>query len=422
MITGLNVELRRRRYAASFMSNFFRGREMGKLSASRVVNIADLRRIAERRVPRAVFDYLDGGADGEITLRENCRAFEEIIFRPRQAVAMESCNLRTTVLGQEISFPAMLAPVGYSRLMHPEGEVAAARAAGEAGTGYILSTISGHKLEDVKAGTKGFAWYQLYLAGGRAAAEGAMERAHKAGFSALVVTIDTAVAGMRERDPRNGVPQLLGSGVFAKIPFLPNLLLHPGWLISFLLDGGVPKLENVVVPRQGPLDMVNVTESLSRGAVSWNDLRWIRECWSGPIVIKGVLIADDARRAVDEGASALVVSNHGGRQLDSVSPTIRALPEIVSAVGHQTEVLMDGGIRRGSDIVKALCLGARAVLVGRAYAYGLAAAGHPGVARAIEILRSDVERTLRLLGCQSISDLDASYIAYPKEWRASFPA
>jgi isopentenyl diphosphate isomerase/L-lactate dehydrogenase-like FMN-dependent dehydrogenase len=189
-----------------------------------------------------------------------------------------------------------------------------------------------------------------------------------------------------------------------------------------VFDGGVPKLENVVVPGQGPLDMVNVSESLSRGAVSWSDLRWIRECWPGPIVIKGVLIADDARRAVDEGASAVVVSNHGGRQLDSVSPTIRALPEIVSAVGGQTEVLMDGGVRRGSDIVKALCLGARAVLVGRAYAYGLAAAGHPGVARAIEILRSDVERTLRLLGCQSISDLDASYIAYPKEWRASFPA
>jgi isopentenyl diphosphate isomerase/L-lactate dehydrogenase-like FMN-dependent dehydrogenase len=393
---------------------------MSKLS--RVVNIADLRQIAERRVPRAVFDYLDGGADGEITLRENCRAFEEITFRPRQAVAMESCNLRTTVLGAEISFPAMLAPVGYSRLMHPEGEVAAARAAGEAGTGYILSTISGHKLEDVKAGTKGFAWYQLYLAGGRPAAEGAMERAYKAGFSALVVTIDTAVAGMRERDPRNGVPQLLGSGVFAKIPFLPKLLLRPGWLISFLLDGGVPKLENVVVPGKGPMDMVNVSESLSRGAVSWNDLRWIRECWSGPIVIKGVLIADDARRAVDEGASAVVVSNHGGRQLDSVSPTIRALPEIVAAVGNQAEVLMDGGVRRGSDIVKALCLGARAVLVGRAYAYGLAAAGHPGVTRAIQILRNDVDRTMRLLGCRSVSELDASYIAYPKEWRAPFPA
>jgi L-lactate dehydrogenase (cytochrome) len=247
-----------------------------------------------------------------------------------------------------------------------------------------------------------------------------MERARKAGFTALVLTIDTAVAGLRERDPRNGVPQLLGKGVFDKVPFLPNLLLHPGWLISFILDGGVPKLENVVVPGEGPLDMVNVSESLSRGAVSWKDLRWIRESWSGPIVIKGLLIADDARRAVDEGASAVVVSNHGGRQLDSVSPTIRALPEIVAAVGSQIEVLMDGGVRRGSDIVKALCLGAGAVLVGRAYAYGLAAAGHPGVARAIEILRKDVERTMRLLGCNSVSELDTSYVTYPQEWCTSF--
>lgn len=389
---------------------------MAKLSSSQVVNIADLRRLAQRCVPKVVFDYLDGGAEGEITLRENCRAFEEITFRPRQAVAIENCNLRTTVLGTEIAFPAMLAPVGYSRLMHPEGEIAAARAAGEAGTGYILSTISGHKLEAVKAGTQGFAWYQLYLAGGRPAGEGAIDRAQKAGFSALVVTIDTAVAGMRERDPHNGMAELMGGSAFSKIPFLPQLFARPGWLISFLLDGGVPKLENVVVPGKGPMDMVNVTESLTRGAVRWNDLRWIRESWHGPIVIKGVLIADDARRAIDQGASAIVVSNHGGRQLDSVSPTIRALPDILDAVGTQVEVLMDGGIRRGSDIVKALCVGARAVLVGRAYAYGLAAAGHAGVARALQILRNDVERTLRLLGCPSVQELNSSYVAYPREW------
>src|SRR6202163_842922 len=173
------------------------------MNASRVVNIEDLRHLAQRRVPRSVFDYLDGGAEAELTLAENCRAFRDVLFRPRGAVAVGICDLRTRVVGNELSFPAILAPVGYSRLMHPEGEVAAARAAGEAGTGYILSTISGHKLENVKAGTKGFAWYQLYLAGGRPAAEGAIDRAHKAGFSALVVTIDTAVAGMRERDPRN---------------------------------------------------------------------------------------------------------------------------------------------------------------------------------------------------------------------------
>ncbi|HKW18271.1 MAG TPA: alpha-hydroxy acid oxidase [Terriglobales bacterium] len=391
---------------------------MAKLSPPHVMNISDLRRIAERRVPRAVFDYVDGGADGEITLRENCRAFQDIVFRPRQAVAMEKCDLRTRVLGgHEISFPAILAPVGYCRLMHPEGEIAAARAAGEAGTGYILSTISGHKLENVKAGTKGFTWYQLYLAGGRAAAEGALERAQNAGFSALVVTIDTAVAGLRERDPRNGVPQLMGGNPLAMLPFFPQLFARPRWLINFLLDGGVPKLENVVIPGKGPLDMVNVSESLSRGAVSWKEMSWIREAWRGPIIIKGVLIGDDARRAADEGASAVVVSNHGGRQLDSVSATIRALPEVVAAVGDKIEVLMDGGIRRGGDIAKALCLGARAVLFGRAYAYGLAAGGHAGVTRAIQILKSDFERTMRLLGCHSVSELNGSFVTYPQEWR-----
>jgi isopentenyl diphosphate isomerase/L-lactate dehydrogenase-like FMN-dependent dehydrogenase len=390
---------------------------MPKLSAPHVLNIADLRRIAERRVPRAVFDYVDGGAEAEITLRENCRAFQDIIFRPHQAVAMEKCDLRTTVLGHEISFPVILAPVGYCRLMHPEGEIAAARASGEAGTGYILSTISGHKLENVKAGTKGFTWYQLYLAGGRAAAEGALDRAQKAGFTALVVTIDTAVAGFRERDPRNGVPQLMGGNPLAMIPFFPQLFARPRWLVSFLLDGGVPMLENVVIPGKGPLAMINVAESLSRGAVSWKEMSWIREAWRGPIIIKGVLIADDARRAVDEGASAVVVSNHGGRQLDSVSPTIRALPEIVAAVGDKVEVLMDGGVRRGGDVAKALCLGARAVLCGRAYAYGLAAAGYPGVVRAIQILKSDFERTMRLLGCRSVGELNESCVTYPREWR-----
>src|SRR3984893_12616675 len=383
---------------------------MGKLSASRVVNIADLRRMAGRRVPRAVFDYLDGGADGGITLRENCHAFEEITFRPRQAVAIETCSLRTTVLGQEISFPAMLAPIGYSRLMHPEGEVAAARAAGEAGTGYILSTISGHKLENVKAGSQGPVFYQLYLLGGREAAEGSLDRARRAGFAALVITVDTPVAGLRERDPRNGMKELLGTSWFAKMPYLPNLLAHPGWLASFLLDGGVPKWENVVTPGKGPMDLLDVGAALASATVTWEDLRWIREVWSGPIVVKGLLTGDDARRAVDEGASAVVVSNHGGRQLDSVFPTLRALPEVVAAVHGQVEVLMDGGVRRGSDIVKALCLGARAVLVGRAYAYGLAAAGPAGVDRALEILRSDVERTMRLLGCPSIAALDRSYV------------
>ena len=382
-----------------------------------MVNIADLRAFAQRRVPKAVFDYIDGGADDELTLRENCRAFQDIVFRPRQAVAFPKCDLSVRVLGSELSLPFMLAPVGYSRMMHPGGEVVAAQAAGEFGTGYILSTISGHKLENVRAATPGLAWYQLYLVGGRGAAEGAIERAQKAGYSALVITVDTAVGGMRERDPRNGMKELLEDKLFPKFPFLPNILAHPGWLKDFLLDGGIPKLENIVIPGKGPMPLIDVSASLAQSAVTWADLAWIRELWNGPIVIKGVLTGEDSRRALDEGAAAVVVSNHGGRQLDSVYPTIRALPEVVNAVGDKIEVLMDGGVRRGSDVVKALCLGARAVLVGRAYAYGLAAGGHAGVRRAIEILRDGVERTARLLGCPSLSELNQSYIEFPRGWK-----
>jgi isopentenyl diphosphate isomerase/L-lactate dehydrogenase-like FMN-dependent dehydrogenase len=385
----------------------------------RVVSIEDLRPLARRRLPRAVFDYLDGGAEGEVTLRENCRAFEDVTFRPRHAVALANCELGTRVLGFDLSLPFLLAPVGYSRLMHPGGEVAAASAAGAAGTAYILSTISGHKLEDVKAGSRGPVFYQLYLMGGRGAAEAAIARARAAGFSGLVVTIDTPVAGMRERDFRNGMKELVSGGWLEKVPFIPELLKHSGWLIGFLRDGGLPGLPNVVVPGEGPMTLVDIGAALAKAAVTWADLRWIREHWRGPIVVKGVLTADDARRAVDEGAAAVVVSNHGGRQLDCLPASLRALPEVVEAVNGQAEVLMDGGIRRGTDIAKAICLGARAVLCGRAYAYGLAAAGEAGVTRAIEILRTDVERTLRLLGCPSVSALDRSYVNVPKSWEWS---
>ena len=389
------------------------------VASPRVVSIDDFRPIARRRLPKAVFDYLDGGAEGEVTLRENCRAFEDVTFRPRHAVAHANCELCTHVLGFDLALPFLLAPVGYSRLMHPGGEVAAARAAGAAGTAYILSTISGHKLEDVKAGSSGPVFYQLYLMGGRGAAEAVIERARVAGFSALVVTIDTPVSGMRERDFRNGMKELVSGGLLAKVPFIPELLSHPGWLISFLRDGGLPGLPNVVVPGQGPMTLVDIGAALASAAVTWADLGWIREHWGGPIVVKGVLTGDDARRAVDEGAAAVVVSNHGGRQLDCLPASLRALPEVVKAVNGQVEVLMDGGIRRGTDIVKAICLGARAVLCGRAYAYGLAAAGEAGVERALEILRTDVERTLRLLGCPSITALGRSYVNVPKSWEWS---
>ena len=389
------------------------------VASPRVVSISDFRPLARRRVPKAVFDYLDGGAEGEVTLRENCRAFEDVTFRPRHAVAVPQCDLRARVLGFDLSLPILLAPVGYSRMMHPGGEVVAAHAAGTAGTAYILSTISGHRMEDVRAASTGPVFYQLYLMGGREASEGAVDRARVAGFSALVVTIDTAVSGMRERDFRNGMKELVSGSLWSKIPYLPQVLSRPGWLAQFLLDGGMPPLPNVVIPGQGPMPLIDVAAALSRSTVTWEDLRWIQEHWRGPIVVKGVLTGDDARRSIDAGAVAVVVSNHGGRQLDGVSPSIRALPEVVAAVNGQIEVLMDGGVRRGTDVVKAVCLGARAVLCGRAYAYGLAAAGEAGVARALEILRTDLERTLKLLGCPSVSALDRSYVDVPSNWRLS---
>ena len=393
---------------------------MNRLSRSvqppRVVNIEDLRRAAKRRLPRVVFDYIDGGAEDEWTLRANCRAFREVTLRPRCAVAKPVCDLRSTVLGISLSMPLILAPVGSCRLMYPRGEEAAARAAGSVGIISTLSTLSGCRLEDVAAASQGSVWYQLYLVGGRDCATAAIECARQAGFSALVVTVDTPVAGFRERDLRNGAKELLSGKLPSMLPFVTQVLTKPRWLAAFLADGGLMKFENVIIAGKGPMPNADVTAALEQSVVSWDDLKWIRQAWSGPIVIKGIHTGDDARRAVNEGADALVVSNHGGRQLDGVAPSLRVLPEVVAAVGGRIEVLFDGGIRRGSDIVKALCLGARAVMIGRAYAYGLGAAGGAGVERAIEIFRADLIRTLKLLGCASIADLNQSFVQVPADW------
>src|SRR5438477_9558685 len=375
----------------------------------RVLNIEDLRRAAKRRLPRAVFDYIDGGADAEWTLRENSRAFDDVTFRPRSAVATASVDLRTTVLGATLELPFLLAPVDSSRLFYPRGEEVAARAAGEAGTIYTLSTLSGCAVRDVKAATRGPVWYQLYLIGGRDVAAGAIERAKNCGCSALVVTVDTPVAGMRERDVRNGVRELVSGAPFAMFPYVFQFLARPRWFAAYLRDGGLMSFPNIVL-KDGPMPYADVGAALEQSMVSWSDFKWIREIWQGPIIVKGVHTADDARQAIDHGAAAIVVSNHGGRQLDGVAPTLRVLPEVIAAIGGQAEVLLDGGIRRGSDVVKALCVGARAVLIGRAYAYGLGAGGPAGVTRAIDILRTDVVRTLKLLGCASVADLDRSYV------------
>jgi len=387
---------------------------MSSKALARALTIGDLRLLAKRRLPRAVFDYIDGGAEAERTMRENATVFDDVLFRPRSAVATYSCDLSTTVLGQRIGMPVICAPVGSSRLFWPRGEEQASRAAGKAGTIYALSTLSGCRLEDVRAATSGPAWYQLYLIGGKDVALGAIARAKAAGFTALIVTIDTPVAGLRERDWRNGVKELIAGGV-ASLPYLGQVLSKPGWLWDTYRDGGLMQFPNIVLP-EGPMAYADVTAALEKSMVSWADFAWIKEAWQGPVIAKGAHTADDARRAIDAGADAVVVSNHGGRQLDGVPATVRVLPEIVDAVGSRVDVLIDGGVRRGSDVVKAVAMGARAVLVGRAYAYGLGARGEAGVTRALEILRTDLVRTMKLLGCGAVTDLDGSFVSVPAGW------
>ena len=388
----------------------------GNVTAPNVVNVADLRLLAKNRLPQMVFDYIDSGADREQTLSQNCSAFNEIYFRPRCAVATPSCDLSIKVIDQEFNLPFLLAPVGSSRMFYPKGEVVASREAGIAGTGYTLSTLSGCRLEEVKQATNFPAWYQLYLLGGKEVALKTIERAKAAGFSAIVVTIDTPISGLRERDVRNGTKELLSMNPFLMLPYISQMLIKPCWLTQWLGDGGLMSFPNVELD-DGPMGYTEIGPALEQSVVTWDDLQWIREAWGGKIVVKGVHIGDDARKAIDLGVGAIVVSNHGARQLDSVAPTIRVLPEIVEAVNGQIDVLLDGGIRRGSDVVKALCLGAKGVLIGRAYAYGLAAGGGAGVARAIEILRTDILRTMKLLGCESVNKLDSSFVTIPDQWR-----
>ena len=387
-----------------------------RVSSPNVVNVEDLRLIAKNRLPQMVFDYIDSGADREQTLLENCSAFNDILFRPRCAVATPSCDLSIKVIDQDFKLPFLLAPVGSSRMFYPKGEIVASREAGIAGTGYTLSTLSGCRLEEVKEATEFPAWYQLYLLGGKEVALNTIARAKAAGFSAIVVTIDTPISGLRERDVRNGTKQLLSMNPFTMLPYISQMLVKPCWLTQWLSDGGLMSFPNVEL-EDGPMGYTEIGPALEQSVVTWDDLEWIRDAWGGKLIVKGVHIGDDAKKAVQLGVDAIVVSNHGARQLDSVAPTIRVLPEIITAVNGKIDVLLDGGIRRGSDVVKALCLGAKGVLIGRAYAYGLAAAGGPGVARSIEILRTDILRTMKLLGCESVRKLDTSFVTIPTSWK-----
>ncbi len=356
-------------------------------------------------MPRVAFDYLDGGAEDETTLARNREAFDGFELVPRALVDVGKVELATTVLGQRIALPLVLAPCGLIRLIHTGGEAAAARAAHRAGTVHVLSTVGSTSIEELAREAPGPLWYQVYVWKDRGLLRGFLERARASGYRALCLTVDSPVPGRRERDLRGRTdpPGLtLGTAL--------DTLRHPRWLLDWL-RGPAIGLPNVLPERAGDLGALGRIASASLDpTVTWADLEWMVAQWDGPFVLKGVLRAEDARRAVDCGVAAVVVSNHGGRQLDRVPPTLDVLPGIVEAVGDRAEVLLDSGVRRGSDVVKALALGARACLVGRSYLYGLGAGGEAGVDRALALLRAELARTLALLGCPSVADLDASWL------------
>lgn len=374
--------------------------------------ISDLKRLFEKRIPSVVGDYFLGGASDERTMHDNVAAFERTRFEPNYGVSHETIEMSTTVVGTDISMPIVVGPIGSLRTLWPKGEAVAAKAAGEAGTICTLSTLTGTRMEEVIEASPHDCWFQLYLVGGREVAMKGIERAKKAGYSALVLTIDTPVAGLRYRDKRNGSVEAINGGIFQKMKFAPQMMMHLSWLTSYYYDGGLMDFPNIELPGGQPMPYADIGNQLQQSAVTWQDLDWIREVWDGPIIIKGVHTVHDAVKAADVGAAAIVISNHGGRQLDRVLPTLQMLRQIVPHMkDRETEVLMDGGIRSGGDVAIALATGAKAVLLGRAYAFGLGAAGGAGVTKALSIIRAEFEHTMRQLGCARLEDLNPSLLS-----------
>lgn len=380
--------------------------------AARLLNHDDARRAAARALPRGIREYVDGGAEDEVTLARNARAFRDTAFAPRMATWADRPELGTTVLGTPVDLPVLTAPCGGMRLVHPDGDIGLATAAARAGTIHVASSAAGFTLEDIAA-VEGPQWFQLYRFSAQRTMEHLVGRAREAGYSALVATVDTAVAGYRERDYRNGFSYSMRVNARNAVKLAPQLMQRPAWLARYLLDGLPFEIPNTAEMTVDGKPMV-LTEMTRGGAGShsptWTDIDWLRANWRGPLVVKGLLTASDARRAVDAGADAVIVSNHGGRQLDGAPATLQVLPRIVDEIGGEAEVLLDSGIRRGSDVLKALSLGARAVLVGRLPTWGLAAGGTAGVERVLELLRTEMVRTMRLMGCRSVADLDPSWL------------
>jgi isopentenyl diphosphate isomerase/L-lactate dehydrogenase-like FMN-dependent dehydrogenase len=383
-----------------------RGRNAARLE--RCHNIADLRALARRSVPRAVFDFVDGAAGDEVTARRNVDEFGRVVLAPRVLGDVSEISLATTVLGQPVALPLLAAPTGLTGLIHQRGELGIARAAHAAGTLPVLSAMASYTIEEIAREAPGPAWFQLYMWRDRGVVQDLIARARDAGHLALVVTVDVPLAGARERDRRNG----FGIPPRVTLRSLAEGLTRPRWSSDFLRRPRMT-VANAAGHGGGPSDARSLTEYVNGQfdpTLTWDDLAWVREVWGGPVVVKGVLRADDARLAVSAGADAIVVSNHGGRQLDHAPSSISALPAIVDAVGGDLEVYFDSGIRRGSDIVKALALGARACLAGRALVYGLGAGGDAGAARALQLLEQELRLALALLGCRSVQELGRGWL------------
>src|SRR4051812_38997588 len=377
---------------------------------ARAASVADLRRIAKRRLPGGVFDYIDGAAEDERTLQANQAAFGSVGFRPRVLRGVEKVDVASTVLGLPLTFPLVLAPTGFTRIADPAGELAVARAAQRAGLPYTLSTLSTRSIEEVRAASPDSRlWFQVYAWRDRGLVQEMIGRCASASYEALVLTVDTAVLGRRERDVRRGfsLPPTIGPRTFV------DGALHPGWTWAFVRSEPI-RFANVLGRDMGdgasPVKLSDYINTQFDPALSWRDVDWLRSVWNGPIIVKGIQTVDDARLAADAGVEAIALSNHGGRQLDGAPAIFPLVAPVADAVGGRIEIICDGGVRRGSDIVKAIAAGADACMAGRAYLYPLGAAGERGVDRLLEWFRADITRTMTLLGSSNIGSLDRSLL------------
>ncbi len=371
---------------------------------SRVGDIYDLRKIAKRRTPTAAFDYVDGAAQAELTYDGNRRAFDDIELTPAILAGSADVDLSADVAGRTFGLPVGIAPTGFTRMMHTEGEIAGVRAAERFGVPFSLSTMGTRSIEDVAAASPAAAkWFQLYLFADRSVSQDLLKRAAANGFDTLLVTVDTTVAGQRLRDVRNGmtVPPKLTAGTVLDASYRPE------WWFNFLTSDPL----SFATLSGKTSDLPSLINSMFDPTLSMDDLRWIRDQWPGKLFVKGVLTQDDARRSLDAGADGLVVSNHGGRQLDKAPISLDALPRVREAAGDDVDIILDSGIMRGSDIVTALALGADFTLIGRAYLYGLMAAGEAGVNKVLDLLRQEIIVSMQLMGAQSLRDLNPDMVA-----------